>query len=157
VDAEERNSLIEEFRGGYEAVVAALAGAAEEELDRIPPNGDDWSARMVVHHLADSEATAYVRLRRLIAEDEPTIVGYDEVEFAQRLHYDRPIESSLAVLEGVRIGSVALLESLTQEEWRRSGLHTETGRYSVEQWVRTYARHPYDHADQIRRARRGEA
>ena len=79
------------------------------------------------HHLADSEATAYIRLRRLIAEDEPTIIGYDEEEFARRLHYDRPIEPSLAVLAGVRAASLQLLESLTDAEWQRTGTHSESG------------------------------
>jgi hypothetical protein len=157
MQTDERATLINDYRGGYEAVVAALEGATDAELDRVPENGDGWSARMVVHHLADSEATAFVRLRRLIAEEDPTIIGYDEGEFARRLHYDRPVESSLAVLQGVRAGSLSLLESLSDAEWDRSGTHSESGPYSVDQWLRIYVRHPHEHADQIRRARRGEA
>ncbi len=71
------------------------------ELDSQPP-GDAWSVRTIVHHLADSEAMAYIRLRRLVAEDDPVIAGYDEPEWARRLHYDRPIAPSLAVLRAVR-------------------------------------------------------
>ena len=147
--------MLDDYRGGYEAVVDALAGASDEQLDRLPLDGEGWSARMVVHHLADSEATAYVRLRRLIAEDRPGIIGYDEGEFARRLHYERPIESSLEVLKGVRAGSLSLLESLTPDEWARGGTHTESGAYSVEGWLRIYVRHPHEHAEQIRRAREG--
>ena len=105
-----------------------------------------------MHHLADSEATAYVRLRRLIAEDEPLIQGYDEPEYARRLHYDRPIASSLAVLQGVRAASLSLLESLTSSEWERHGTHAESGAYSVDGWLEIYAGHSHDHADQIRAA-----
>jgi hypothetical protein len=151
-----RTELLDRFRTGYDDVVDALAGITSDELDRRPP-GSDWTAREVVHHLADSEATAYVRLRRIIAEDNATIVGYDEEEFARRLHYDRPFEPSLAVLRAVRAASLQLLESLTEEEWQRSGTHTESGAYSVVDWLRIYAGHSHDHADQIRRARRGEA
>jgi hypothetical protein len=157
MESAERERLVNDFRGGYEAVTAALAGATDEDLDRLPVDGDGWSARMVVHHLADSEATAYIRLRRLVAEEDPTIVGYDEGEFARRLHYDRPVESSLAVLQGVRAGSLSLLESLSDAEWQRAGTHTESGPNSVEEWLRIYVRHPHEHADQIRRARRGAA
>ena len=107
--------------------------------------------------MADSEATAYIRLRRLVAEDNPTIVGYDGDEFARRLHYDRPIEPSLDVLRTVRTASLQLLESLTPADWERAGTHTESGTYSVEDWLGIYANHPREHADQIRRARRGEA
>ena len=148
--------MLDRFRTGYDDVVDALAGITPDELDRRPPGGG-WSAREVAHHLADSEATAYIRLRRLIAEDNPTIIGYDEEEFARRLHYDRPIEPSLVVLQGVRTASLQLLESLTPDEWERSGTHTDSGAYTVDDWLRIYAGHPHDHADQIRRARRGGA
>jgi hypothetical protein len=152
----DRPDLVERFRTGYDDVVDALAGITPDELDRRPP-GSDWTAREIAHHLADSEATAYVRLRRLVAEENPTIIGYDEEAFARRLHYDRAIEPSLAVLQAVRTASLQLLESLTPEEWERAGTHTEAGHYSVDDWLRIYAGHSHDHADQIRRARRGEA
>ena len=150
----ERTELLDRYPGGYAAVEEALAGITEEELDRPGPDGG-WSARQVAHHLADSEATAFVRLRRLIAEDDPTIIGYDEPEYARRLHYDRPVGSSLAVLRAVRLASLELLESLTPAEWDRSGTHTESGPYSVDAWLRIYATHAHDHAQQIREAREG--
>ena len=146
-----RTELVERYRTGHQAVVDALSGISDEELDRR--DDDEWSARMVVHHLADAEATAFVRLRRLLAEDQPVIHGYDEAEFARRLHYDRPIEPSLAVLAAVRASSLQMLESLTDEEWERAGTHSESGRYSVDDWLRIYAGHAHDHAEQIRKAR----
>jgi hypothetical protein len=149
-----RNELIEQYRSGYQAVVDALDGITDEELDRRD-SGGEWSPRIVVHHLADSEATALVRLRRLIAEDSPVIQGYDEGEFARRLHYDRPIEPSLAVVEAVRESSLQLLEHLTPDEWDRAGTHSESGAYSVDDWLGIYARHAHDHANQIREARGG--
>ena len=146
----DRNALLERYRSGHRAVADAIAAVDGSALDRRA--GEEWSARMVAHHLADSEATAYIRLRRLIAEDSPTIHGYDEAEFARRLHYDRPLEASLAVLEAVRNASLQLLESLTPDEWERSGTHSESGEYSVMDWLRIYASHAHDHADQIRAA-----
>jgi DinB superfamily len=150
----ERSQLLDRYRGGFAAVADALAGITDEELDRPGPDGG-WSAREVAHHLADSEATAFVRLRRLIAEDEPAIVGYDEPEYARRLHYERPVGSSVAVLAAVRAASLELLESLTPAEWERHGTHTESGPYSVDDWLRIYANHSHDHAAQIREARAG--
>ena len=150
----DRQALLDRYATGFAEVADALDGATDQELDRHGPSG--WSSRMVVHHLADSETNAYVRLRRLIAEDDPQIVGYDEEEWSRRLHYDRPIETSLEVLQAVRGASEQLLRTLTDAEWARTGTHSESGVYSVDHWLDIYAGHSPDHADQIRRARRGE-
>ncbi len=154
MDQRDRLSLIERYRTGTADVEDALAGASEAELDRPPADEDSWTARQVVHHLADSEAMAYIRLRRLLAEDDPVIAAYDEPEWARRLHYDRPIGASLAVLGAVRAASLELLERLEDADWERAGTHSDSGPYSVADWVRIYAAHPHEHADQIRAARR---
>jgi hypothetical protein len=151
----ERALLLEQYRAGAAEVDEALAGITAEELDRRPPEPDGWTARQVAHHLADSEAMAYTRLRRLLADDDPVIAGYDEPVWANRLHYDRPIEASVAVMRAVREASVQLLEAIDEQEWSRMGTHTESGPYSVEGWLRIYASHPHEHAEQIRAARGG--
>ncbi len=110
---------------------------------------------MVVHHLADSETNSYLRLRKLLAEDGPMLQGYDEAHWAEVLHYDRPIEASLAVFRGVRASSSDLLDRATEDDWERSGVHTESGPYTVEDWLRIYAAHGHEHAHQIQRARDG--
>ena len=155
MDEAERRGLIDRYRDGVRAVEDALTGASEKELDRR--TDDDWSSRMVVHHLADSETNSYLRLRKLLAEDATEIQGYDEAEFARALHYDRPIETSLTVFEAVRASSGELLERLSEDDWSRAGTHSESGRYSVEDWLTIYADHAEVHADQITRARAGSA
>ncbi|MFO1539514.1 MAG: DinB family protein [Chloroflexota bacterium] len=150
----ERRALIEAYRSGYAAVDVALAGITDADLDRPAAEGG-WTARDVVHHLADSETNAYIRLRRLVAEERPEIVGYNEELWSRRLHYDRPIGPSLAVLGAVRLASLQLLEVLTPDEWERAGTHSERGTYAVDDWLRIYARHSHEHAEQIRRARAG--
>ena len=150
----DRGRLIERYRAGFDEVKRALEGITAEEIDRRPAEPDGWTAREVAHHLADSEAMAYTRLRRLVADENPVIHGYDEPVWARRLHYDaRPIEPSLAVVRAVRAASVQLLEALTPAEWSRTGVHSESGPYSVDRWLEIYANHCHDHADQIRAAR----
>lgn len=151
----DRSALLERFETAADDVVDALAGATDADLDRRPPSGA-WSAREIAHHVADSETMAYIRLRRLVAEDDPLIAGYDEPEWARRLHYDRPIATSLATVRAVRAASLELLRSLTPDEWARTGTHNDSGAYSVDRWLAIYAEHSHEHADQIRRARRGE-
>jgi hypothetical protein len=154
MDSANRQTLIERYRDGHRVVVEALEGITEAELDAHPA-ADEWSARAVVHHLADSETTSAIRLRRLLAEDRPAIDGYDEMEFARRLHYDRPVEASLEVLRAVRRASAEILDRLGEAEWSREGTHSESGRYTVEDWLEIYAAHAHEHAEQIRRARQG--
>jgi hypothetical protein len=153
MDPNERAALIARYRTGAGEVVDALTGITDEELDRPQADPSAWTARQVVHHVADSETMAYIRLRRLIADDDPVIHGYEEPEWARRLHYDRPIGSSVASVGAVRAASLELLEHLTEDEWERRGTHTESGAYDVATWLRIYADHPRDHADQIRAAR----
>ena len=154
MNATERLRLIDQYRAGVDEIHHALDGATADELDRRPAP-EEWSAREVAHHLADSETMSTIRLRRLVAEREPLIQAYDEAEFARRLHYERPIEASLAVFAAVRSSNVELLEALTADEWQRTGTHSDDGAYSVETWLRIYAAHGHDHAEQIRRARTG--
>jgi hypothetical protein len=148
----DRAAMIERYRTGMADLEDALAGVSEEELDQPQPDGE-WTVRQIVHHLADGEAMSYTRLRRLVADDEPVIHGYDEPVFAQRLHYDRPIASSLAVTAAVREASLELMGVMTPAEWAKTGTHTEHPSYSVDFWLELYSEHPHDHADQIRRAR----
>jgi hypothetical protein len=148
MEVDARKELIARYLDGYRVVAEAIVGATDAELDARPAPGK-WSAREIVHHLADSEMTAAIRLRLLLAEENPRIVGYDQDEFARRLHYDRPIEASLEVLKSVRRSTGEILERMSEAEWARIGTHTEHGRYSVGRWLRIYAGHAHSHADQI--------
>ena len=152
MDQKERETLIAQYRDGYGAIAEALLKITPKELEAKPGPGR-WSAREIVHHLADSEITAAVRLRRLLAEDRPQIQGYDQDEFARRLHYDRPHEASLELFRTVRESTAELLERLQPADWMREGTHSESGRYTVETWLKIYADHAHKHARQIREAR----
>jgi hypothetical protein len=152
MDQEEREKLIAQYRDGYSAIAEALLKITPEELDARPGPGQ-WTPREIVHHLADSEMTSAIRLRRLLAEDRPAIQGYDQDEFARRLHYDRPHETSLELFRYARLSTAELLERLDPAEWLREGTHSESGRYTVDTWLRIYADHAHRHARQIREAR----
>jgi hypothetical protein len=152
----ERRTLIDRYKAGYSVVEEALRGATDAELDARPAPGK-WSAREIVHHLGDSEMTAAIRLRLLLAHDRPTIMGYDQEEFARRLHYDRPYQASLEAFRAARQVTGELLDRLSPADWARSGTHTESGLYSMERWLEIYAAHAHNHAQQIKTARRSIA
>ncbi len=152
MDGQTRRALIEKYEDGYRVVSQALRDISDQELEARPAPGK-WSAREIVHHLADSEMTSAIRLRRLIAEDRPVIQGYDQDEYARQLYYDRPIQASLEAFRAARETTAQILERMSDAEWAREGTHTESGRYPVERWLEIYAHHAHNHADQIRRAR----
>lgn len=147
-----RSGLIRRYRDGPRLIAEAVAGATDEELDRRPPAPELWSAREVVHHVADSEMTSAIRLRRLIAEREPDLGAYDEELFARRLRYDRPIGASLDAIRSARAATAEILDRLEEAEWRRGGRHPEHASYTVDDWLRIYAEHCHEHAAQIARA-----
>jgi hypothetical protein len=147
----ERAALLARYAQGSQALADAIAAVPAEKLDNTVM-ADEWTPRQIVHHVADSETMSYIRLRRLLAEEKPLIMGYDEEEYARKLHYDRPIAASLAVVRAVRDSSAELLATLSEEEWAREGTHSDSGRYTMDDWLRIYVAHCHDHADQIRRA-----
>ena len=151
MDANERATLIAQYRDGYRAVSAALEGIEPDALDKSAEGG--WTPRQIVHHLADSEMMSAIRIRRLLAEPDRIVFGYDEKAFAERLTGDRPIEPSLQAMRWARETCAQIMDRMTDDDWRIVGTHTESGRYSTEDWLKIYASHPHDHAAQIERAR----
>jgi len=123
----------------------------ESQLDASHSGG--WSARQVIHHVADSEAQSYARLRRLIAEPGTQIQGYDEASWGENetLGYkDLPIAHSLDVFKAVRASSLEIIKRLTPAQLDNSGTHSESGEYTIKTWLETYINHPLEHAAQIR-------
>jgi hypothetical protein len=150
---DERERLIEQYAAGYDEVIRSLDGLAREQMTAHPLDGK-WSACEIVHHLADSEMTSAIRLRRLLVEEQPVIQGYDQAAFATRLRYnERAIEPALEAFRSARSTTVQLLASMTDTDWTRAGTHTESGHYTAEDWLHLYAAHAHDHAAQIARLR----
>jgi hypothetical protein len=146
-------AAIRAYREATELFLVVASALCEADLDRQPPEPDGWTPRMVIHHVADSETNSYVRLRRLLAEPAgTTIQGYDEAQWARALRYDRPVSLSLAVFRAVRDSSAELLDLITADDLARSGVHTESGPYTLADWLDTYVAHARDHAEQIRAA-----
>ncbi len=150
---DERKALIARYAAGVREVEQALAGFPQGELTAHPIPGK-WSAREIIHHLGDSESIAAMRLRRLLAEDAPAIVGYDQEHYATRFRYnERDHAAAMDAFRAARAFTLPLLESMTEPDWQRAGTHNEHGRYTPETWLKIYAAHAHGHADQIHRLR----
>src|SRR5437879_8283334 len=93
MDPIERASLVRRYKDGHRAVMDALRGVSEAELDRSATG--EWTPRQIAHHLADSEMMSAIRIRRLLAEPEPVIYGSDQQGCAARLPSARPVQPRL--------------------------------------------------------------
>lgn len=134
-------------------VAKLVAGLSPHDLGR-PESSGKWSILHVLRHLADSEIVWSYRIRRILADDRPPIQGYDQDRWSERLHYDRAdaIEA-IAELRALRAGNLRLVRSLSPEERRRVGVHSERGEESVEHLIRMYAGHDVLHLNQLARIR----
>jgi hypothetical protein len=149
--AKERESLIDRYEAGPARLAAALATVPREALQWRPAPGK-WSVHEVVVHCADSETNAAARIRYLVAEQKPVILGYDQAEWAKALDYHAaPLETALRTVEAVRAHTAALLRRLPETAWSAEGAHTESGRFTAEDWLRVYAEHLEKHSRQVER------
>ncbi len=145
----ERERLIRQYAEGPGRIRQALAKVPEEARKWRSAPGE-WSAHEVVCHCADSETNAAARIRYVVAEKDPVILGYDENAWAIRFDYhSHPLETALATVEAIRANTAAVIRRLPDSAWEREGRHTESGRYTAEDWLKIYAQHLEDHAQQI--------
>lgn len=152
--SQERQELIAKYKEGYNEVARSLEGFPADSVSAHPIPGK-WSAAEIVHHLADSETTAGLRLRRLLVEDHPLIQGYDQDAYAGRLNYNsRELGPSLDAFRSARSTTAQLFEFMSDQDWQREGTHSESGSYSAADWLTIYAAHAHNHAAQIRRLRK---
>ena len=153
MNPEERSKLIEKYNDGYREVSEALEGFPPESLTSRPLPGK-WTAREIIHHLADSETTSAHRLRKLLVEDRPLIQCYDQDQFAIHLKYnERDTGPALDAFRAARATTAQVIALMSDNDWQREGQHSESGRYTAETWLSIYAEHAHNHAAQIRRLR----
>jgi len=130
-----------------------FSGVPEAALRR-PEAPGKWSAADVVQHLADSELVLGFRMRMILTEDRPALQGYDQDQFANKLRYnERDMAPALEAFRCARESTMQVLGLMTEEDWQRAGTHSESGRYTTEDWLQIYAAHAHNHAAQIRRLR----
>lgn len=151
LEAAARGALLDRYRTGPALLKKAWLDVPAEVRTWRPAEGR-WSAQEVVVHCADSETYAAIRIRLLLAEVDPLIVGYDENAWARSFNYDAADpELALRVVEAVRAHTLAALVRVPEEAWGRMGRHTQSGPYSTDDWLLNYSEHLEIHAAQIRR------
>jgi hypothetical protein len=141
------------LRETVDAATRAVEGLTAQQL-RKPEAPGKWSIAQVLQHLADSDLVWGWRLRLILAQDRPSLTGYDQDLWAERLHYaDADAGQALEQLRVLRRGNLGLIDRATPQDLKRVGVHSERGEESVEYLCGLYAGHDLLHLRQIARIR----
>jgi hypothetical protein len=150
---------IDEFERGGEKLRAAIAGLSPADLTRRPPAAaapevGTWSIHQIVIHMMDSDAIGVHRMKRVIAEDRPLLIGYDESRFASSLFYDdQSADASLTLFDLSRRELTKVLRRLPDPAFDRWGVHNEHGKVTLGEFVANYVNHLENHLKFIRAKR----
>jgi uncharacterized damage-inducible protein DinB len=149
----EITTLLERLRRGPEVLAMILTGVAGEEEDFTIAPGK-WSIRQIMAHLADAEVVYAHRFRQVIAEENPTLVAFDQDAWARNLDYARrKPKQSLESLRRLRAENYELLKELPESAFERAGNHTEAGRVTLRHMLEGCAGHVESHARQMQQIR----
>jgi uncharacterized damage-inducible protein DinB len=149
ITAEDRDRFIGEIERLPGQIRAALAGLNEQQLD-TPYREGGWTVRQVAHHLAESHMNSFIRFKLALTEDNPAIKPYDEAACAETADAkSMPVAPSLALLDGLHQRWTVLLRSLSEEQYRRTFRHPESGLMRLDVTLALYAWHCRHHTRHI--------
>ena len=152
VSDEKRAEFIQIIRDLPKRITEAIAGLSDEQLD-TPYRPEGWTVRQTVHHVADSHINSLCRFKLALTEENPTIRPYFEDRWALLADSRLPVDVSLKIIEGIHLRWVVLLESLTDEDFRKTLVHPESGEWTVEKFLALYAWHSRHHTAHITKLR----
>jgi hypothetical protein len=126
-----------------------IKGAPTAKL-RKRPAPDKWSVSEILAHLADAEMVGGFRMRLILGAPGTPIAAFDQDSWVTSGHYEkRDPRKSLELFRTLRAANLALLKSLTPEQWKHYGMHAERGQETIERIVRMFAGHDINHLQQI--------
>ena len=145
--------LIKEYALGYTMLRESIEGLAEDEL-RYMPAPDKWSIHQILIHVTDSEISSTSRLKKVLAEDEPILISFDQDAWANNLGYDLlDREQHLLLFKLLRSSMQPILDHLTSEQSKRVGVYIDQVRFTFKQLLEYRVQHVRDHLDQIERVK----
>lgn len=151
----DRKNLIEEYERGGQALARAIDGLTPQDL-LAPPPADvpglgTWTIQQVVIHLMDSDLIWTARMKSIIAEEHPTILGYDQSKFAANLFYElQDAQRAVRIFDLNRIMFAKVLRKLPDSAFGRTGMHNERGEITLDAALQGMVQHVAHHVDFIR-------
>jgi uncharacterized damage-inducible protein DinB len=145
--------LIEQYAVGGRKLAESIRGLTREQFLSFPIPGT-WSIQQIVMHMADSDLVVSDRMKRVIAEDNPTLLAYDEKKFAASLFYeDQPADQAVVLIDLNRKLFTNILRRLPETAFARTGTHTERGRLTLAQVLESAVNHLEHHLKFIKEKR----
>ncbi|HEX8524143.1 MAG TPA: DinB family protein [Tepidisphaeraceae bacterium] len=155
-------TILEHFEAGGAKLRQAISNLTKEDLLTKPPGDWDvgkWSIQYVVMHLADSDGVLVDRMKRIIAEENPTLMAFDETKWAEKLDYDtQSAADAVELIDINRRQMGVVLKNLPEAAFSRSGTHSQAGKKTLEDVVRMAVNHLDHHLKFIhaKRAKMGK-
>jgi hypothetical protein len=147
---DQRARALEEI-AAFPAALRAVASTLSESQLATPYREGGWTARQVIHHVADSHMNAYIRSRWALTEERPTLKAYDEKAWAELPDAALgPVELSLALIEALHARWHARLSVLPEDAFAREIVHPERGPLSLDALAQMYAWHGRHHLGHLR-------
>lgn len=148
------DELIARYAAGPQHLRQTIQGMSAAQVDAAPIAGL-WSTRFVVCHIADFEIVYADRMKRVIAEREPTFFGGDPDTFAASLAYgQRDVDVEVQVIEVIRRQMTSILRTLNEGDFARLGNHNEAGPLSLAMLLESVTSHLVHHSQLIEEKRR---
>ncbi len=145
--------LVAAYAEGYQRIAAAVEGLSDELLSFRPAPGS-WSIREIVVHLTDAEIVGIHRMKKVLSERNPLLTAFDQDAWANSLAYaEQDWRQHLALFKLLRESFLPVLNSLTDEQFARTGVHNEAGKLTLENLLQNYVNHVNDHLKQIERVK----
>jgi uncharacterized damage-inducible protein DinB len=138
-------TIIDQYEAGGAELRIAITGLKPDELLAHPVPGT-WSIQEIVMHLADSDLILADRMKRVIAEENPSLIGFNETLFAQKLHYsDQSVEDAVTILDLNRRNFARVLRKLPDTAFSRIGTHNERGPLKLSELLTMSVNHVKHH------------
>lgn len=145
--------LMEEYSEDYALLRAAVEGLSEKEL-HFQPSPGKWSIHQIVIHVTDDEILSTHRLRKVLAEEEPLLLSFDQEAWVDNLGYERlNRDQHLLLFQMLRVSMLPLLENLTLGQLERVGKYPDGVRYTFKELLQLRVQHVRDHLAQIERVK----
>jgi hypothetical protein len=147
----ERREAIQKIEALAAQIEALIDGRPESDLDKTYREGS-WTARQLIHHLAESHMHSYIRTHFILTEEKPPLKPYDQDLWSKLPDAKIPVTPSVEILRGLHTRWTVFWKTLPEAAFSRTGYHPERADVSLDDLLRIYAGHGVKHLEHIRTA-----